>query len=82
MEKIRHKHTLAKNHFSKMPVMAKYFKAESAAFGGQWRRPSTGMGSAGSSGGRSSSSSGSEMKQDNVGVNGRAVTMAAAAQQT
>ena len=28
MEKIRHKHTLARNHFSKMAVMSKYFKAE------------------------------------------------------
>ena len=65
MEKIRHKHTLARNHFSKMAVMAVYFKAEQL----NGRRPSS-MGSA--SGGSSS-----EMEQDNVGVNGTAVTLVA-----
>ena len=67
MEKIRHKHTLARNHFSKMAVMAVYFKAEQLNPHG--RRPSS-MGSA--SGGSSS-----EMEQDNVGVNGTAVTLVA-----
>ena len=31
VEKIRHKHTLARNHFSKLSTMAKYFAAEGTA---------------------------------------------------
>ena len=62
MEKIRHKHTLARNHFSKIPAISKYFKPEG-------RRPSS---MASLSGGGNSSS---EMEQDNVGVNGTAVTL-------
>ena len=64
LQKILAKHTLARNHFSKMPSMAKYFQ----------------VGTTNLKAGRASSvislcSSVSEMEQENVGVSGTAVSL-------
>jgi hypothetical protein len=59
LQKILAKHTLARNHFSKMPSMAKYFQ----------------VGTSNVKAGRASSvislcSSTSEMEHENMGING------------
>ena len=64
LQKILAKHTLARNHFSKMPSMAKYFQ----------------VGTSNVKAGRAASvisicDSTSELEQENVGVSGTAVSL-------